>query len=205
MTRQNDIKRVGIFSGAFDPVHNGHLQFAHDALERIGLDKVFFLVEPRPRRKQGVKAFEHRLAMVQLAVKDNPKFGLIILEQTRFTPHETLPVLLARFKGAQLHMLMGDDVFQHLGDWPGVERFVSSTYLIIGVRGPQSKVIGYLNALEHARGLGLNYEIFESTFPEVSSSKVKATLRKSGISEDIPPEVQNYINEHELYVSKAGA
>lgn len=190
---------VGIFSGTFDPIHNGHLQFAHDALIHAGLDKVFFMPEARPRRKQGVKAIAHRLNMVQLAVMDEPRFGVIVLEQARFTPQDTLPVLKARFQGASLHILMGDDMLKHLGDWPHVEQLINAANFIIGVRSDQNKALGLLQSIEKTRGINMQYQIFQSSLPTVSSSRVKAALRKKSESNKIPMEVQAYIKRHGLY------
>jgi nicotinate-nucleotide adenylyltransferase len=195
------MKRVGIFSGTFDPVHNGHLQFASDALDRAGLDKVFFLIEPRPRRKQGVKAFEHRLQMVQLAVAGDPALGTIVLEQAQFTPNETLPILKARFEGAALHMLMGDDMLKHLGDWPHVDDLIKDTCFIIGVRHDEHEALSRIKSLEQTRGLSFQYKIFKSTYSAISSSKVKAELRRTGASPSIPDEVQDYIRTHNIYAS----
>lgn len=191
--------RVGIFSGTFDPVHNGHLEFARGAAARAGLDKIFFLPEPRPRRKQGVKAIQHRLNMVQLAILDEPKFGVIILEQPRFTPHETLPVLQARFQGANLHFLMGDDTLKHLGDWPHVEQLVHAAHFIIGVRHDQHQAIKLIQAIEKTRDIKFRYQIFQSPLAGVSSSKVKASLRQKGTNDEVVPEVLAYIKEHGLY------
>ncbi|MBI1857228.1 adenylyltransferase/cytidyltransferase family protein [Candidatus Saccharibacteria bacterium] len=118
--------RIGIYSGTFDPVHDGHIAFANAALKQCNLDKIFFLVEPRPRRKQGVKAFEHRTEMVRLAIKNEHSLGSIVLNQQRFTPADTLPLLTERFKGADLYMLIGDDMLDHLAGWPHVECLLQS-------------------------------------------------------------------------------
>src|SRR3989344_87150 len=128
------MKKVGIFSGSFDPVHDGHISFANEAIKKCGLDKVFFLIEPRPRRKQGVKAFEHRVAMIQLALKNQPKLGTLILEQARFSVSETLPRLRERFKDAQLYMLVGEDVLMHMVNWPNVDELINSVHFVIGTR-----------------------------------------------------------------------
>lgn len=195
----NAPKQVGIFPGTFDPVHNGHLQFAIESLERASLNKIFFLIEPRPRRKQGVKAFEHRLRMVQLAIKSEPRFGTIVLEQAQFTPQDTMPLLQARFKGAIMNLLMGDDMLKHLGDWPHVEELVKACHFIIGVRHDEGGALERIMALERTRGLDFKYSIFTSKFSAVSSSKIKSSLRKKGFSDDIPVIVQEYISEHGLY------
>ena len=67
--------RVGIYPGAFDPVHKGHIAFALAAITAHQLDKVFFLPEPSPRHKQGVKALDHRVEMVRLATANDPRIG----------------------------------------------------------------------------------------------------------------------------------
>src|SRR5688572_27140829 len=105
--------KIGIYSGTFDPIHLGHVAFAKEALKQCGLEKVYFLVEPRPRRKQGVKALEHRQAMVELAIAKEPALGSIILDHARFSVRQTLPVLQARFEGSEIVFLMGDDMLAH--------------------------------------------------------------------------------------------
>ncbi|HVI69805.1 MAG TPA: adenylyltransferase/cytidyltransferase family protein, partial [Magnetospirillaceae bacterium] len=63
------MKRVGVFSGTFDPVHRGHLAFALSAQKRAQLDTVVFLPEHSPRGKIAVGSFTHRLEMLRLATK----------------------------------------------------------------------------------------------------------------------------------------
>src|SRR5690606_21472182 len=148
------MKRVGIYAGTFDPVHEGHLAFAEQALKLCKLDKIYFLVEPRPRRKQGVKALEHREAMLRLAVADYDKFGMIMLEQINFSVEETLPKLQSLFKGARLFMLMGEDVFAHLNSWPHVEELLGASSFIIGIRkDDRTKMEKQLKNLEKTRGI----------------------------------------------------
>lgn len=193
---------IGIFSGAFDPIHKGHLQFARDAQARLDIDKIFFLPESRPRRKQGVKAFEHRLEMVKLAIRNDDKFGLIVLEQERFTPHETLSILQARFHGAKLHILIGDDMLRNLGSWPHVEELIKATKFIIGSRGEPARALNLINAIEYTRGINFDYQIFQSFWPAISSQKIKTELRKKHRSDKLPPAVQDYIIENKLYISR---
>lgn len=201
MALKNKVQTVGIFSGTFDPIHNGHLQLARDAISRVGLNKIFFLVEPLPRRKQGVKAFEHRLKMVQLAVEIEPIMGTIELHQQRFTPHETMPVLHARFEGAKLYLLMGDDMLKYLGDWPHVDELIGDSHFIIGVRGDEETAKDHIKTIETTRGLRIKHHMFQSTYSAVSSSRVKAALRRSGKSPDVPQAVMDYIESKGLYAS----
>lgn len=196
------MKKVGIYGGSFDPIHQGHLAFAHEAIEQCGLDKVFFLVEPRPRRKQGVKALEHRHEMVQLAIQDEPKFGSILLGQQRFTPHETLPVLAERFKGAELHMLMGDDLLSHFAgaDWPHFDELVRGMRFVIGLRHySRAEVEHRMKIIQDTTGLKLRYRLFQGSLPEFSSSTLRASVRHGHKPRGISDAVYQYIRQEGLY------
>lgn len=195
-------KRVGIFSGTFDPVHNGHLAFAQEAMAKAGLDKVFFLVEPRPRRKQGVKALRHRQAMVQLAIKDYKNLGSIVIEQSRFSTPETLPVLKAMFKGAQLCLLMGEDMLTHLVDWSGVHKLVKDCELVVGRRSSSEKeVLEKIENIQNALNVRFNYNFVVTNFCEISSSLVKSEIKKEKNPNLLPAGVYNYIKTEGLYVA----
>lgn len=195
-------QRVGILSGTFDPVHFGHLQFAQQALEECNLDIIFFLVEPRPRRKQGVKAFEHRVRMVQLALKQHPNIGDIVLEQARFTVNETLPILENRFKNCQLFLLMGDDVLAHLVNWPHIDRLMNAVHFIIGAREQTRRELDKtLATIQVSRGVRFTYTIIHTKYRTVSSKRVRAALRKGETPPEIPLSVANYIAREGLYSS----
>lgn len=195
------MNRVGIYSGTFDPIHDGHIAFAEAAIEKCGLDKIFFLVEPRPRRKQGVRGFEHRVLMVQLAIADHEKLGLIVLEQAQFTVAETLPILKARFKSAELHMLMGEDVLKHLSSWPHLEEFVRDVNIIIGIRENNEETVKQqIGTLRKVRHLHPHYSMFRTELSRYNSTKIRLDLRRGKIPEGIHEEVARYIEENGLYL-----
>lgn len=199
------MKKVGIYSGTFDPVHDGHIAFARDAIKQRGLDKVFFLVEPRPRRKQGVKAMEHRVAMVQLAIKDDDKLGSIVLEQQRFTATDTLPVLTERFKGAELYLLMGDDMLSHFASWPHVEELIRGVKFVIGIRKfTRTEVNRRLKIIQRTRGLALDYSLFKASKSEHASTSIRMSFRKGKVPAGVNPAVAKYIQQEGLY-SVAGS
>ena len=197
-------KRVGIFAGTFDPIHAGHLAFAEAALQ-TGLEKVFFLVEPRPRRKQGVRALEHRIAMVDLAIADQPKFGQIVLKQARFTIHETLPVLQARFPNHQLLLLFGDDVISHVAHWPHVQELADAVTLLVASRWrDKTELEAAFKTLQQTRSLHFHYEIIQVNQPEVASSRIRLALKNKKTSTELLPSIADYIHKHRLY-SSSGA
>lgn len=200
------MKKIGIYSGTFDPIHNGHLAFADTTLKH-GLDKVYFLVEPRPRRKQGVRAYEHRLAMTKLAAKHAAGLGVIQLEQAQFTPHETLPLLAARFKDSELVLLFGDDVIQHMVDhlaqWPHLDEIAQNASLLIAARRHQTKELAERIKSLRQYGVLFNFDFVEPHAREASSSKIRLALKRGKEPVGLPKTVLGYAVKNKLYISGA--
>src|SRR5437879_3372849 len=81
----NAIHRLGIMGGSFDPIHMGHLIAAETVREVLELDLVLFMPVGRQPLKldRVVTLTEHRVAMVELAIRDNPRFALSRVEIDR--------------------------------------------------------------------------------------------------------------------------
>lgn len=194
------VKRVGIYSGTFDPVHDGHVAFAEAARQQGELDKVFFMVEPRPRRKQGVKNFEHRNRMVELATRRRPGLGNIVLEQQRFSVEDTLPVLQARFKGAELYLLIGDDFLSHLGSWPRLAELAAAVRFVIGLRGTDAAAAEQqVKDLQKTTGVRLDYQLVPSPRPRLTSSGLRRAIKRGQLPDGLDKKVQKYIQNEGLY------
>ncbi len=69
-------RRIAIFGGSFDPIHNGHLAVARAADRRFNFDEIHFVPASRPphKLKQHLAPFPHRFAMLALACIDHPHF-----------------------------------------------------------------------------------------------------------------------------------
>src|SRR5258707_10425777 len=87
--------RIGLFGGTFDPPHLGHLILASEAQTQLELNRLLWILTPEPPHKQDqlITAIEHRLAMVNLAIADNPAFELSRIELDRPGPHYTLDTI----------------------------------------------------------------------------------------------------------------
>lgn len=193
--------KVGIYSGSFDPVHLGHLEFANQSIIHLSLNKVFFLPEPRPRRKQGVKAFEHRIEMLKLSVNDDNKLGLIVLEHSKFTAEKTLPVIQQRFRDAEIFMLMGDDMLDHFVEWPGLEKLVKNIKFIIAVRKYDSNHIKeVISVIEESTSAKISYTLIENDkLEKLSSRQIKNNIKKHQKFDGLSEKVTRYIKNEGLY------
>jgi nicotinate-nucleotide adenylyltransferase len=193
-------KRVGIYSGSFDPVHAGHIAFALQAIEQAKLDKVFFLPELRPRHKQVVEQYGQRVAMLRRASKPHAKLEVLELEDVSFTMERTLPKLQKRFTGQKLVFLFGSDVVQQLPTWSKTDNLLKSSELVVGVREG--------SMLEHVRQDIAGWPtqptqlyVFESYAPDISSGKIRDALRSRKYVRGLLTSVARYANRNWLYIS----
>ena len=117
--------RIGLLGGTFNPVHSGHLHIAEEVLGYCGLDQVWFIPSCRPPHKQlaGEVPFEHRLAMVGIALDGHPEFRVCDIEGVRGGTSysvETLLQLHETFPQHEYYFIMGLDSFQEIGLWKGL-------------------------------------------------------------------------------------
>ena len=114
--------RVGLLGGSFNPAHDGHLYISELALDRLGLDEVWWLVSPQNPLKPvaGMAAFAERLRSAR-TVGGHPKIRVRDLERslgTRFTI-DTLRALKIRYPGVRFVWLMGADNLLQMPRWQG--------------------------------------------------------------------------------------
>lgn len=115
-------RRVGLFGGTFDPIHNGHLRSALEVHEWLRLDELRLIPSARPPHRDvpGATA-EHRLEMVRLAVQHAEGLTVDDSELRRERPSytvETLESLRAELgDDVALFMVVGWDAFCSLPGW----------------------------------------------------------------------------------------
>ncbi|MEK7059626.1 MAG: adenylyltransferase/cytidyltransferase family protein [Patescibacteria group bacterium] len=193
-------KRIGVYAGTFDPVHSGHVTFALQALQAAKLDKVYFLPERQPRSKQHVEHFGHRVAMLLRATQPHPQFEVLELVDVNFSVERTLPKLQRQFEGDQLVFLFGSDVLAGLQDWPKVDKLLSETELVIGLRHQDNR--DKMHKLIEAWPIQPRVlTMFPSYAPEVSSGRVREALRLRKPTDGLLTSVERYSDRNWLYVS----
>lgn len=117
--------RIAILGGAFDPIHNGHVQIAKNALHQLPIDEVWFMPSAYAPLKQGqVASFVDRCRMVQLAIQPYRHMRLCTLENeqkgTSYTI-QTVRMLLRRYPMHSFCWLIGDDQALQFDKWKDSE------------------------------------------------------------------------------------
>ncbi len=116
------MKNIGIFGGSFDPVHNGHLILAREALETLGLDQILFIPAAQSPHKTGLAPAPAgaRWEMLTAAIEGEDYFAASRIELDRPPPSysvETIEKLRADLPDAQLFFLVGEDNLPQLPTW----------------------------------------------------------------------------------------
>ena len=139
----NDRTRaVGIFGGTFDPVHYGHLRAAVEAMERLQLEDFRLLPAGAPAHRPHIFASaEHRLAMLELALRDYPDLVVDDREIRRSGLSfmvDTLSEIRAEKGDAPLILMIGQDAVNSLDQWHEWRSLFELAHLVI-MRRPDSK------------------------------------------------------------------
>ena len=196
---------VGILGGTFDPVHLAHLQLAASAVTHLDLEQVLFVPTGRPWLKAGqyLSPAEHRVAMVQLAISDNPRYVLSDLEVERPGPTYTVDTLeeleQAGSCDSEDYLVLGMDALEHFHRWKEPERILQLCRLAVAPReGHQGFSLDrFVGQFPQAADRVVQLPV---TLPEISATEVRSCARRTGALERfVPAAVAEYIQRVGLY------
>ena len=137
--------KIAVYSGSFNPVHNGHLSVARAALAE-GFDEVWLVISPQNPHKneEELWPFEDRLKMVEMAIKNHPQLKASDCENYLPRPSytiNTLKFLKEKFPRHQFRLLIGQDNLMKFHKWKDYQQIIDSFGLIVY---PRSSAPGYL-------------------------------------------------------------
>lgn len=147
--------RIGLLGGSFNPAHEGHRAVSIEALNRLALDRVWWLVAPQnPLKDPGQNApYDKRLARAA-AVEAHPRIDVSDLERRwgcRYTI-ETICRLKEHFPAHRFVWLMGVDNFAQLHNWEDWTGIVDQVPIAVFNRpGYLFKAAASTAALRYAR------------------------------------------------------
>lgn len=197
--------RIGVFGGTFDPPHVGHLILAADAFEALGLDKLFFVpakAQPLKVDRPAVGTAAERLEMVRLAIAGDSRYAVDDTEIKRdglsFTV-DTLEGLSARFEGAQLFLLLGEDSLASFDRWRKPDRIRELATLAVMYRAKAGS--GTKTSRPSLKRKGV--ETLSTRQVDVSSTEIRQRLSDGkSIRGFVPESVEKFIASRRLYQSR---
>jgi len=194
-------RRIGMFGGAFDPPHNGHVALARTAVEQLRLDELrVFPTGQAWHKSRTLSDGALRVAMTQLAFAKVPRVTVDTREVLRAGPTytvDTLQELRQEYPDAQLLLIIGADQAETLHTWKDSDEIARLAILSIAARARPVSDAPPADISNLPPGF---YEPINLPPIVVSSTEVRA-LAGSGQSVEhlVPPAVARYIAEHHLY------
>jgi nicotinate-nucleotide adenylyltransferase len=208
-TRDGEMaKRIALYGGSFNPIHNGHLIVARAIAEQLCLERLILLPSKRPPHKATVPLLDprHRAEMVRLAIQEEALFELSDFDMTREGPSYTIDTV-AHFRqklspDVELHWIIGADSLAELSTWHRASELVDSCRIITAVR-PGSTDIEWqqLGALLTEEQIArLKAGVVQSPMIDISSTDIRERVRHGqSVRYLVPDQVRRYIDKHSLY------
>ncbi len=193
------MRKIGIFGGTFNPVHNGHINIAKTAKDSLGLDFVIMLPSGNPPHKKGEDLLDAgiRHIMLKLAVKDID--GLIPCdyevkrEEYSYTVN-TLEFFKRIYPKDELYFIMGGDSIDYFDKWYKPEKIVSLAKLVVYGRGKEHNI----KAIEDR--FSIEITVLDGDFIDISSTELREN--RELLKSSVPKNVYEFINKYRLYDKK---
>jgi nicotinate-nucleotide adenylyltransferase len=191
------MKRVGLFGGSFDPVHNAHVALARLALEQLQLDEVRWIPAGQPWQKTRVlTSGADREAMVRLAIAGEPRFALDRIELRRhgvtFTL-DTVRLLAAAEPASEWFLILGQDQYATLHTWRDWRDLVALVTLAVANRPDAEPTV-------NAHIAKVPHQIVTLPMMDISSTEVRRRVAAGEpIAGLVPDAVARYIERRQLY------
>ena len=198
------VKKYGIYGGSFDPIHIGHIALADCAVRECGLDKLIFMpayISPFKQDRK-VTAGRDRCAMIEAATVSNSKFCLSRYELGKEGPSYTIETLRhwKKLLDGELYFVLGFDSVVQLDTWYQGEAVLKGFRFITAVRPDTCISEGMRKIEEFREKYGSDITVLHMEPVDASSTEIRNLVKEGkSITGLVPPGVEEYIIEHQLY------
>lgn len=168
--------KIGIFAGAFDPIHLGHKRFVKDSIARYSLNQILVLIDRGSKHKNLIASYEHRKKMVEISLQSIAKVQIVEHNYKYDSISNFLPEAKKNFLHEQIFLLLGKDVYEHINSWDGAKNLLQNVQLVVAERD---------NALKYGK---------------VSSLKIRNSLSTGHELHGLDKRVEKYITKTKLYL-----
>jgi len=190
-------KRIGIYSGSFNPIHSGHLNLSEYLINNQIVDEVWFVVSPcNPLKNQTNLLDEYlRLDMLMLAIQNQPKFKVSDVEFVMTIPSytiNTLHELSIQYPDNQFFLIIGSDNALVFDKWKKPQQILKEYKILVYPRH------GY--NFENVAEFYPQMQLLNTPFFDISSTQIREFIaQKKDVSQWLHPSVYQFIQENNLY------
>ena len=195
--------RIGIYGGAFNPIHKGHVKLAEEVKTKANLDKIIIMPSGVSPHKSSNSLIEstHRLEMCNLAFEGEDYIisDLEIKREGKSYTVDTVTELKKIYPDDELYLIMGSDMLLSFHRWYRYEDILSMVTICATTRQGDIS-LDELKAYSHDM-LGKETIVIDFEPFECSSTKVRNALMSADdrVADMLPEKVHSYIIEKGLY------
>lgn len=197
--------KKAIFGGTFDPIHNGHLYIAYEALYKLRLDKIIFMPSGNPPHKANKTVTDSiiRYEMVNMAVKNEERFEVSSFEINKKTPSftfETLNHFNENEPDVEWYFLTGVDCLMEIETWKKVDKILEMSKFIVFNRSGYCIEDILIQKEKTEMKYGRKIIFLDIPILQISSTDIREKIKlQRNISYFLPDGVYNTIKELQLY------
>ena len=197
--------RVGIFGGAFAPIHKGHVEAAKAFIEQMWLDVLFVVPTGKSPHKEldTTASDKDRIEMCCRAFEGVEGVIISDVEIRRGDTSYSIETLRSfTDEDRRLFMLCGTDMMLTLGEWHDADEIFKLCYPVYIRREDDRELDAKIieTNTKYFETFGKYVIKLDAPVIDISSSKLREMMRRGeDVSEYIPARVLEYIEEVGLY------
>lgn len=187
------MKRIGLFGGSFNPVHNGHIALAVWMLEHSYVDELWLLLSPKnPLKGEHDGATdEQRQEMLKLACENvqglHPCFIEFEMPRPSYTIN-TLKQLSSKYPNHRFSLIIGADNWLIFDKWRNSEEILRNYGVMIYPRPHYPIVLPDVGNVTY---------LADAPTVDISSTTIRKNVSAS--MSMLPAKVAEYIRKSSLY------
>jgi len=197
--------KKGIFGGTFDPIHNGHLSIAYEAMNYLELSKILFMPSGNPPHKVKTDKADAsiRYELIKMAIRDEKHFEINSYEIERKELSYTY-ITVEHFKKLEpdtlWYFITGVDCLMELDTWKSADRIFNCCNLVVFNR-PGFSLDDIIKEKEKNEKIyGREIIFIDLPLLDISSREIKKKVKEGKRVDYLMPEgVYNTIMEMGLY------
>lgn len=179
------MKKVGLYFGSFNPVHNGHLIVAQHMFNTGKFSKIRFVISPQNPFKSKEELIDKnlRMEMLRKAVNENSDFEVSDIEYHLPQPNytiDTLEKLMMSEPETEFDIICGSDTLKDIHKWKQIETLAKlCTFHVYQRRGTEAEV----------PEINLKIEKYDAPFLDISATWIRQLLKENKSVRYLVPEV----------------
>ncbi len=194
--------KTGIFGGAFNPPHKGHINLAKEAIEQLKLRRLLIIpTYESPHKDTKLALFDDRAEMCRRAfsgISDRCEVEISDIERelggVSYTIN-TIRELKRRCPDARFFLIIGGDMLFSFTEWYKYESILKESEVCAAARGGDN----FADMLEYAAEIG-RIRVLPTDIVDISSTEIRSRIAADDdVSEWIGNDVMSYIKDKGLY------